>query len=179
LLLGGTVCVASAHAELLRSSPSPDEQLAQAPSIVVLWFDEELNTHQSGFQILAGNGEAVDASAGRVDLTDPDHARLVAEGLPVLSEGVYTVQWTAVSMDDAFQAEGEFDFRVGNVAPRVKPQPAPTTFLAEPTPTTFVLSSSSDAAAPSAASPAWSPISVAAGLVIVVALISLLRADRR
>jgi methionine-rich copper-binding protein CopC len=157
VLLVGVVGKVSAHAKLLRSSPAADERLAHSPQQIILWFDDELDTHASEFQILNA-GQPVNARAGHVDLTDPDHARMIAENLPTLSEGVYTVRWKAVSLDDAYTAEGEFDFSVVNAQARVKPQPTPTAVLAEPTAVS---------------------VAVAAGLALLLALLSVLWAGRR
>jgi len=70
---------------------------------------------------------------GKVDLTDPDHARLMAENIPPLPNGVYEIQWTALSMDgDGVVVQGAFQFSVGVTAP---PQPTRlSTYVLAPTP---------------------------------------------
>jgi methionine-rich copper-binding protein CopC len=117
-----TVWPAAAHAGLLRSDPGADQRLAAAPRQIVLWFDEELDTHASRFHILDADGQPLYPEAGSVDLYDPDHARMIA-AVPVLPDGRYTVRWRVVSLDDGYATEGEFDFLVGDAEPRAKAAP--------------------------------------------------------
>jgi copper transport protein len=123
LFLAGTVGRALAHAELIRSSPSAGERLTQPPERITLWFDEELDTRGSGFQVFDADERPIAGSEGGVDLTDPDHASMVVRLSP-LPEGVYTVRWRALTPDDQGVTEGEFDFIVGDAEPRPRPAPA-------------------------------------------------------
>jgi methionine-rich copper-binding protein CopC len=118
---------AQAHAELVRASPGPDERLAESPHQIVLFFDEELDTRVSHFSVYDGQRQPVAAIEGRVDLADPEHARMVAADLPTLPEDVYTVRWMALSTDgDGDVTQGEFDFIIGNAQPRARPASSPT-----------------------------------------------------
>ena len=125
LLVLSTVLAASAHAELIRSSPQADEHLAAAPAQVVLWFDEELVTHESTLRVFAADGRQVDTRDGYVDLTDPDHASLLAS-LPSLPDGMYSVRWRVVTFDDEGVTEGEFAFSVGAGARQPIERSSPT-----------------------------------------------------
>ncbi len=120
-LLLSASALAAAHAELVRSEPAANQQLAESPRQARLWFDEELDTRQSALKVFDFEGRQVDRGDGRVDLDDPDHASMIVS-LPPLVAGVYSVRWKAVTIDDAGVTEGELDFRVGNAEPRA---PAP------------------------------------------------------
>ena len=123
ILIMSTVARVAAHAELVRSEPAANARLAESPRRVTLWFDEELDTGKSTVQVLDAKDQQVDQRDGHVDLDDPDHASMIVT-LPALPEGVYTVRWRAVTIDDDGVIEGEFDFVVGNAEPRVKTTPA-------------------------------------------------------
>jgi copper transport protein len=126
-LLLGAARQAWAHAALTRSSPAADERLTESPRYVVLFFDEELDTGGSQFQLFDGGYKPVGAPAGRVDLTDLEHARMTLELTAALPDGVYIVRWAALSTDgDGTITEGEFDFIIGDGPARVKP-PRPQT----------------------------------------------------
>lgn len=164
----------SAHSSLVSSSPAQDERLSESPETIILTFDEELAEATSSFQLLNANGQPVAGVAGQIDLADPDHQRLIAKIGSPLTEGVYTVRWKAVSTDgDGAVASGEFDFIVGNAAPRIKPNVTPTT---APEPASVSNPATPPPSAESA-SPApeftWSPLIIVGGVVVVVALMAL------
>lgn len=106
---------AAAHAELVKSTPAAGQRLAAAPARITLWFDEELDTQRSEFQVTDVDGRPVGVPAGRVDLFDPDHASLTAEA-PALPDGAYRVRWRVVTIDDDGVTEGQFDFVIGDAA---------------------------------------------------------------
>lgn len=132
-----TLCplaIATAHSSLVRSSPAANEQLATAPTTIVLFFDDELEATVSEFRLMDAKQQAVGEVLGRVDLTDPDHARLIAENVPLLPNGAYQIQWTALSLDgDGVVAQGAFQFSVGVAAPAQPTQLS--TFLVATMPT--------------------------------------------
>jgi copper transport protein len=103
---------ASAHAELVASTPGNGERLVEAPDEVVLEFTESVG-------LLAGGLQLLDADGNRVDTPQP-----VAEGTTVrwampanLGDGAYLVNWRVVS-GDSHPVAGAFSFGVG-VAPQV------------------------------------------------------------
>jgi methionine-rich copper-binding protein CopC len=176
-LVVSVVSEVSAHAELVRSSPSADERLAVSPSTIALFFDEELDAQASRFVVVDVNGRPMAAVEGKVDLTDPEHARLVAEAVPALADGVYTVRWTALSTDgDDAVTEGEFDFIVGNAAPRAKP--AATAAAASP----LSVEAAPEAAVAASTAPgsAWLSLGIVGAVVVVLAIMAaaLARAKR-
>ena len=81
-----------AHAQLLRASPAPGEQLLDSPAEIRLAFNEPL---------LAGSRITVYGRNFTPTIQlDPEivGAEMFA-AVPLLNPGEYTVQWTAVSQD--------------------------------------------------------------------------------
>ncbi|TCO46637.1 copper resistance CopC/CopD family protein [Actinocrispum wychmicini] len=106
----GLAPAASAHAELLGTSPSNGEHLASSPSEIVLRFSEKVTPVRDGFSVLSGQGKkAVDAQ-GELVAGDSTRIRLpIPERLP---DGVYSVTWRVVSAD-SHPVHGAFVFSVG------------------------------------------------------------------
>jgi methionine-rich copper-binding protein CopC len=108
--------VAAAHTvQLLQSEPAAGAVLHQSPTQVHIDFAEELRSRVSKVGVFDGYGQAVDQGDGGLDLSDPNHARLIVN-LPSLPAGVYTVRWRAV-LDDGDASVGEFTFTIGKAAP--------------------------------------------------------------
>jgi copper transport protein len=100
---------ADAHAELESSEPASGEQLATAPTEVVLHFTEAVDLTGDTLTVLDADGE-------RLDIGKPEHPRgegaSVAASLPDLDDGAYVVAWRVVS-SDSHPIGGAFTFRVG------------------------------------------------------------------
>ena len=104
----------SAHSvELLKSEPEAGSVVPQAPRQVKAWFNEEMQTGASYIQVLNDRGEQIDLGDGGVDLTDAQHASMVVSLPDVLPEGLYTVHWYVMLLDND-PTEGEFYFYVGD-----------------------------------------------------------------
>jgi copper transport protein len=100
---------ADAHAELESSEPASGEQLATAPTEVVLHFTEAVDLTGDTLTVLDVDGE-------RLDIGKPEHpggeGASVAASLPGLDDGAYVVAWRVVS-SDSHPIGGAFTFRVG------------------------------------------------------------------
>ncbi|UPL12978.1 copper resistance protein CopC [Microbacterium galbinum] len=167
---------ASAHDDLISSSPAADSTIDVLPSEIVLTFSADL--------ISGGNGTEVrvlDANENLVSDGDP-----IVEGAtvtqPLLAEaasGLYRVQWRVVSSDGHPTAK-EFTFTVTNsTLPTTEPTPAPTessssSFAPAPTATpTATPTLTADEPADTASSPAWIWILVVLGILVIAAGITL------
>jgi copper transport protein len=104
---------ASAHAQLVASSPGAGEVVAQAPPRLVLVFSEELEEGFSSFDLTDADGRTIATRQGTVDPGDP--FQLVGD-LPPLIDGIYQIRWRSLSAADGHTAEGFFSFGVGDVA---------------------------------------------------------------
>jgi copper transport protein len=110
-ILALTPAAASAHAVLLRATPSGSQTLNQAPAEVQLLFSEPLDPVFSHVQVLDGSGQVVDLGDSRVDADDD---RLLEVSVrPGLANGVYTVDWRSLSAIDVHPDEGQYPLFVG------------------------------------------------------------------
>jgi copper transport protein len=99
---------ASAHAVLLRTDPSPQTTVRNAPRAVKLVFSEPV-------EVSFGAVRVFDVDATRVDTGSISRAQRNREvSVPVrpLKEGTYTVTWRVVSAD-GHPVHGGFTFYVG------------------------------------------------------------------
>lgn len=106
----GAAAPASAHADLVNSSPSASAVLETAPDEIALDFTEPIATIEGSIELFAASGDRVDIGDARVDETDP--ARVVADDLPDLETGQYVVAWRVLSAD-GHVADGAFSFLIG------------------------------------------------------------------
>jgi len=104
---------ASAHAELLSTSPPQSSVLLVSPPQIVLHFDEPVTIDFGSVSVLALDGRRVDEGGahhlgndgGTVVLSLPNH----------LDRGTYIVGWRVIS-DDSHPVHGAFIFSVGTAA---------------------------------------------------------------
>jgi copper transport protein len=102
---------ASAHAVLLKASPSSSESLAQAPAQVQLLFSEPLDSKFSSVRVLDAQSQPVDTGDSHVD---PDNEQLLVTSLRAgLASGVYTVSWRSLSAIDVHPDQGQYPLFVG------------------------------------------------------------------
>ncbi|EJS67845.1 copper resistance protein [Bacillus cereus] len=102
---------ASAHAYVVKSNPAENETLKKAPSVVKIEFDEDIQV--SHFNTLFVR----DTSGKRVDLKDAyidkKNKKLLEAGLKEnLKDGLYSIQWKAISAD-GHPIQGVIPFQIG------------------------------------------------------------------
>ncbi|HDR7586925.1 copper resistance protein [Bacillus mycoides] len=102
---------ASAHAYVVKSNPAENETLKKAPSVVKIEFDEDIQV--SSFNTLFVR----DTSGKRVDLKDAHidkkNKKILEAGLKEnLKNGLYSIQWKAISAD-GHPIQGVIPFRIG------------------------------------------------------------------
>lgn len=167
---------ASAHDDLISSSPAADSTIDVLPSEIVLTFSADLISGGNGTEV-----QVLDANENLVSDGDP-----IVEGAtvtqPLLAEaasGLYRVQWRVVSSDGHPTAK-EFTFTVTNsTMATTEPTPAPTessssSFAPAPTATpTATPTLTADDPADTASSPAWIWILVVLGILVIAAGITL------
>lgn len=140
---------ARAHAEVERSNPPADAVLAQAPSVVELWFTQELfrREGENRLEVTGADGARVDQGDARLD--DDDRTHMLVSLLPDLPDGIYTVHWRTLSLDDGHGEEGNFRFTVSSQAdPAAAASPAPATVTVPAVPTSVATPSPPPAAPP-------------------------------
>ena len=101
---------AGAHANLVRSSPSPGTAVDPAPPVVYAEFSEAIDPGYSSLEVLDANGEPVTTGP-----TEADPTSRTAMLVPVadLSDGTYVVVWRTLSVVDGHVIRGSFAFGVG------------------------------------------------------------------
>jgi copper transport protein len=99
-----------AHANQIRSSPSPDSELKISPERVIVWFSEPLEDSFSEVTVLNSVAERVDLGNSALDPSEPT---AISAGLPPLAHGTYTVVWKNLSAVDGHKVVGSFVFAVG------------------------------------------------------------------
>lgn len=99
---------AFAHAKLLSEVPAADTAGGAAATTSVtelrLTFSEALDVAFSKVEITDGGGQAI---AGTLALDAADNMVLIVTLAAPLAEGMYTVDWTAVS-DDGHKVSGNY-----------------------------------------------------------------------
>lgn len=167
-LVVGLPSSVSAHAEYDRSEPASGATVSVSPTVVKVWFTEEVRLVGSSLKVVNPNGVQVDIKDTKLDTTD--HKLLTVSLMRDLPPATYKVDWKSVSADDRDEDEGSFSFtiRLATVglpspAPVVQPAPAPVVqpapaLVVQPAPATQPTAAPVAAPAPSPASiPSASP----------------------
>jgi copper transport protein len=119
LLIAATVAVltgllagagtASAHAELLSSSPANQELLTTSPTEIALQFTEAVDPVAPAIRLVDANGNDVEIGDVEQSLgADRMRAAIPAE----LADGTYVIAWQALSTD-SHRVRGSITFSVG------------------------------------------------------------------
>jgi len=109
LVLGGRASVASAHADLLGSTPAANSVVAAAPTEIVLTFTEGVTPSVDAIRLFDSDGIAVDLG----EVNQAGGAKTLTVAIPgTLDNGTYVVAWRAVSVD-SHPISGAFLFSVG------------------------------------------------------------------
>jgi methionine-rich copper-binding protein CopC len=122
----------AAHAVPERAFPEMNTAVPVMPSVIEVWFSEEVKSEGTRLEVLRLDGTKVDLGNTTLDLTEPNR-NLVTIGVHEgLDNGVYVVQWTAVSAVDGDTVSGSYQFTVDPAAspqalPQIATQQAPVT----------------------------------------------------
>lgn len=95
------------HARLVRSQPTANFTLKQAPKLVELWFSEDLEPTMSTIIVTDQNGKRVDKNKATLG----EGNKKLQVDLEDLVSGTYTVEWKALSIDQ-HTMKGKFTFNV-------------------------------------------------------------------
>lgn len=110
-VLFATAVPASAHDELLSSTPAEGEQLAAAPASVSLGFSADVL--ELGATVIVADADDRDWAAGAPVVQAGSVETPLADGMPA---GGYEVRWRVVS-SDGHPISGVIPFTVGDAAP--------------------------------------------------------------
>ena len=101
---------ADAHANQIKSSPSPNSELEVAPDRIIVWFSESIEESFSELTVLNAVADRVDLNDSSIDSSEPS---VMSVSLPPLENGTYTVVWKNLSSIDGHKVVGSFVFAVG------------------------------------------------------------------
>jgi copper transport protein len=114
VVLGGLVVdasPASAHAQVVSSTPAQGAHLTHPPSVVTVVFDQPVKPDRGGLVVLNATGEDVDSGA-------PSHPAPDVLEVPLrlsLGDGAYVADYTVTSVD-GHVVSGGIVFLVGNAS---------------------------------------------------------------
>ncbi|HET8571824.1 MAG TPA: copper resistance protein CopC [Candidatus Limnocylindria bacterium] len=111
--------IASAHAELVSSTPAANASLRESPAQLSMTFTEPVDPTTASVQLLDENQAAVN---GLGQVQAPGDATTATVALPKLDPGVYTVSYRVTSATDGHVTAGIFAFQIDPTGT----QPAPT-----------------------------------------------------
>ncbi|WP_447948066.1 copper resistance CopC family protein [Microbacterium maritypicum] len=113
---------ASAHDQLISSSPAADEQLAAAPESITMTFSGELlvlDESLTGAVVLVVDASGKDWVSGDVTVAGRTVTAPLEPGMPTAG---YQVRWQVVS-EDGHPIAGVVPFTVGDAEPMAAPAP--------------------------------------------------------
>jgi methionine-rich copper-binding protein CopC len=105
----GAAPAVRAHAFLDHASPAVGSSVPTAPSVVTLWFTQDLEPAFSSVTVTNEAGQRVDLGNAQIP---PDSRARLQIALKPLPPGTYLVSWHVVSVD-THPTEGTFTFEVG------------------------------------------------------------------
>lgn len=100
----------SAHAYIIKSTPTEDEVLEKSPSKVSIQFDEEIQAAFRSLKVLDQTGKRVDQNDAHINKKN----KTILEGKlkPDLPDGTYTIQWSVIS-SDGHPVNGTIPYQIG------------------------------------------------------------------
>jgi copper resistance protein C len=100
---------AAAHAKMTAATPAADSVVTESPKELRMTFNEGLIAKFSNVEVTSQDGQKVETGAAAAD---PADKKQIVLPLPkVLADGVYNVNWQAVT-DDTHRVKGTYSFTV-------------------------------------------------------------------
>jgi len=114
-----TIPLAYGHAIPSTYSIEPNSilQTGAIPSELVLSFSERPDPQTSYIRVLNSQNDRIDNDDFTISSSNPRQATVTLDETKLEQDGVYTVSWRALSLDDGHIAQGSYVFGVGNVTP--------------------------------------------------------------
>ncbi|MEQ1874283.1 MAG: copper resistance protein CopC [Ilumatobacteraceae bacterium] len=107
-VLLGAPSTALAHASLESSIPASNSVLEEAPTAIVLNFDDAIEVGVASIELFDGNGDAIAVDKPQ---QGDDETQLTAS-VADLADGLYAVIWRVTSAD-GHPIDGSFSFQIG------------------------------------------------------------------
>lgn len=97
-----------AHAIMVKSVPEVNSSIAQSPTQIDIWFNENIGSAYLSLAVINSKGERVDNKDFRQAKLDPSHIYVTTSPLP---PDTYTVRYRVMSADTHI-ITGRFNFTV-------------------------------------------------------------------
>ncbi|MDQ4101018.1 MAG: CopD family protein, partial [Thermoproteota archaeon] len=97
--------------------PNSILQRDSIPSELVISFSERPDPDISYIRVVNSEGERIDNDDFTISESNPRQAAVTLDTTKLQEDGVYTVSWRALSLDDGHIAQGSYVIGVGNVTP--------------------------------------------------------------
>jgi copper transport protein len=97
--------------------PNSKFEKGSAPSQLVISFSERPDPKISYIHVVNSRNERVDIDDFTITDSNSRQATVTLDKTKLAEDGVYTVSWRAMSLDDGHIAQGSYVFGVGNVTP--------------------------------------------------------------
>ena len=97
--------------------PNSILQTGAIPSELVLSFSERPDPQTSYIRVLNSQNDRIDNDDFTISSSNPRQATVTLDETKLEQDGVYTVSWRALSLDDGHIAQGSYVFGIGNVTP--------------------------------------------------------------
>ena len=118
-ILGPAVPRVLGHSQLVTSIPAAGDVTPTSPAELRLVFSEPIDPAQTKLDLIGPTGAVVAPNLGAPDATD---RYMLIAAIPHLADGIYAVDWRAVSATDGHTTSGLYTFGVASASP--PPQPA-------------------------------------------------------
>ncbi|MBP2001587.1 copper transport protein [Paenibacillus shirakamiensis] len=89
--------LASAHANIVTSNPTPNQTLTTAPKEISIVFNEAVENVFHSIEMTSATGKKITLGPSTIDTNNP--ARLTAKLSQTLPDDIYTINWRVVSAD--------------------------------------------------------------------------------
>lgn len=104
--------VVSAHAYIINSNPSENEQLETSPYEITIEFNEKIQSGFASLSVFDSSGERVDKKNVAID--EKTQKVLKTDLEPNLTDDIYTIEWRVVSAD-GHSVSGIIPFIIGDL----------------------------------------------------------------
>lgn len=104
-----------AHADYDHSMPEAGSTVETAPTIVEIYFSQEIDESGTSIRVLGPDGAPIDLGDTTLDLFDPERKRVTVSIQSGIGPGQYTVEWVSLSGEDGESDSGSFEFTVSGL----------------------------------------------------------------
>ncbi|MGE7762754.1 copper resistance protein CopC [Peribacillus sp. NPDC097895] len=103
--------MASGHATVIGSNPSPNEAMENLPEKISIQFSENIQPAFHSLEVFSQNGDKIQIQDSKI--SEQSETILEAKWKGKIDEGIYYIKWRVVS-SDGHPIEGTIPFQFGN-----------------------------------------------------------------